>query len=120
MAGRLLAASVGPIDVALVSTAVRAQATFELAALEVGQRRDESGLYLAPPLVMLDYVRECDADTVLVVAHNPGTEELAQGLGGVAQEKFPTAAYAVLRAELPFAEWELGCADLVEFTVGRG
>lgn len=121
-AGRLLAEAVGAIDVALVSTALRAQTTFDLAspALAVARRRDEPGLYLAAPGVMLEYVRRCEADTVLVVAHNPGTEDLAQALGGVVQPKFPTAAFAVLRADLPFSSWQPGCAELVQFTVCRG
>ena len=122
VAGQLLAEAVGRIDLALVSTALRAQMTFDLASasLSVGRRRDEPGLYLASPKVMLEYVRRCEADTVLLVAHNPGTEDLAEALSGVGQAKFPTAAFAVLCADAPFSGWKPGCARLAEFTVARG
>ncbi len=128
--GQLLAESVGAFDVALVSTAARAQTTFDLAApaLEVTARRDEPALYLASPEAMLRRVAEIDAPRVLVVAHNPGTEELAAQLtANTASEayrrmavKFPTAAFAVLEAPEPLREWRAGCAQLVEFAIGRG
>jgi phosphohistidine phosphatase len=128
VAGRLVAQTAGPLDVALVSTAVRAQETFDLAAIPVGERRDEAGLYLASPAQMLARAADVHAATVLIVAHNPGTEELAAMLADDPASpeysrmltKFPTAAFAVLCADRPLAQWGPGCARLVAFEVGRG
>jgi phosphohistidine phosphatase len=130
VAGQLLTESVGVFDVALVSTAVRAQTTFELAAaaLEVRQRRDEPGLYLASPAAMLRRLTDVDAARVLIVAHNPGTEDLAAELtantGSEAyrrmRTKFPTSAFAVLEAPEPLPQWRAGIAELVEFGIARG
>lgn len=123
VAGRLIGQAVPQIDLALVSTATRAQQTYALAApgITVAARRDEPGLYLASPDAMLGRIRAEQADSVLVVAHNPGTEDLAAMLAGeVTWPKFPTAAFAVLRAEAPLSEWREGCASLDLFAVGRG
>lgn len=130
VAGALIAADVGPLDTALVSTAVRAQQTWDLAAtsMRVRQERDEPGLYLASADAMLSHVRHLPGASGLIVAHNPGTEELASLLCDdrtTAQyfdmtSKFPTAAFAVLRSEAPFGQWRPGCASLASFEVARG
>lgn len=128
VAGAKIRASVGPLDVALVSTATRAQQTWQMAAVEAGQVVDSPQLYLATPGVMLSAIRGQQVNSVIVVAHNPGTEDLAARLcsdsGSPAYArmltKFPTAAFAVLRADVPFADWDFGMARLEAFEVGRG
>lgn len=129
VAGRLIAEAVGDIDVTLVSTATRAQETFELArpALLVDRVDNAPGLYLAPAQRMLAQIRDLQATTALVVAHNPGTEDLAARLCREQSSdaytrmttKFPTAAFAVLIADVPFSEWDFGSARLERFEIGR-
>lgn len=130
VAGRLIATHVPHVDLALVSTAVRAQQTWELAtaALQVAKTRDVAELYLASPDIMLRRVRAVTASTVVLVSHNPGTEELAERLTANTGspeyrrmlQKFPTAAFAVLTADKPFSGWGYGSATLSAFEVGRG
>ena len=130
VAGSLIATHVPHIDLALVSTAARAQQTWELAAaaLQVADTRDVAELYLASPDIMLRRVRAVTASTVVLVSHNPGTEELAERLTANTDspeyrrmmQKFPTAAFAVLTADKPFSGWGYGSATLSAFEVGRG
>lgn len=127
-AGRAVRQAVGFIETALVSTATRAQQTWELSGVQAGVKQDRSDLYLASWVEMLDVVRTVDTSSAIVVAHNPGTEDLAARLAGDSGSaeyqrmlvKFPTAAFAVLRADVPFARWDSGCARLVSFEIGRG
>lgn len=126
-AGRQIRQAVGFIEVALVSTAMRAQQTWELSGVQAGSVQNRRDLYLASWPDMLEVVRTVDAPSAMVVAHNPGTEDLATRLAGDSGSseyqrmlvKFPTAAFAVLRADVPFARWQAGCARLVSFEVGR-
>lgn len=130
MAGRLIAEAVGSLELALVSTARRAQQTYELAAggLTVARRVDDAALYLAHPSTMLERIRGAGVSSLLVVAHNPGTEDLASLLAANITDpdyaqmagKFPTAAFAVLQADTPLHSWEPGCARLAQFGIARG
>lgn len=130
VAGWRIASVVQHLDLALISTAVRAQQTWELArpALDVAEQVDVPELYLASPDTMLRRIRAAAADTVIVVSHNPGTEELAERLTRNTDSpvyrrmvtKFPTAAFAVLTADAPFHSWGYGDAKLQTFEVGRG
>ena len=128
VAGELIRSSLGSLDVALVSTATRAQQTWQLSGVEASRVVDSPQLYLASPDAMLSAVRGEQATSAIVVAHNPGTEDLAARLTSNPRSeayermltKFPTAAFAVLRAEVPFAQWEFGMARLEAFEVGRG
>ena len=83
------------IDVAVVSTAVRARTTWELAGLAVPDVRLEERVYAATGRALLRVVDEVDADTVLLVGHNPGLEDLVALISGQDVE-LPTAAIAVL------------------------
>lgn len=130
VAGRLIASHTPRIDLALVSTALRTQQTWALASppLHVTDTRDLGELYLASPDIMLRRVRAVTASTLVVVSHNPGTEELAERLTSntgsplyrAMLQKFPTAAFAVLTADEPFSAWGYGSATLAAFEVGRG
>lgn len=100
---------------ALVSTARRAQETWQLVSPELGKipKRDLGQIYEAPAERILDVIRgvEPSVDSLLIIGHNPGLEDLAGLLmrddGGEAgtqlRQKFPTAAIAVL--SLPVEDW---------------
>ncbi len=94
-------------ELVLCSSALRARQTLDLVlpVLPVQpQVRYLKSLYLAAPSRMIALLRRQPADigSIMVVAHNPGMENLAfQLLGGVTSaaarkmaEKFPTAALA--------------------------
>ena len=91
----------------LCSSAVRASQTVE-SAIESGglhgelQIRDE--LYLASPGTYLALLLETPEvhETVMVVGHNPGLEELVEELTGH-RRRMPTAALAHVR--LPIDRW---------------
>jgi len=89
----------------------------------------ERSLYLADTEEMLDRIRACDDEpTLLLIAHNPGTGDLALRLAGHGDEaawqrlrqKFPTAALATLTFDA--ASWsEVSPSDgrLLRFVVPR-
>src|SRR5690606_33777596 len=103
--GRLLAELGLVPDRVLSSTAARARRTAELVAAAAGLGADaitvSEDLYLAPPATIVDVIRRKggDAARVLVVAHNPGLEELVASLAG-RPEAFPTAALAALSIDI--------------------
>jgi len=108
-AGRALAEADCLPDLALCSTAVRARQTWELASAQWGTpppvRRDPR-LYAADVSDLLAVVHDVPAEveTLLLVGHNPGLEELVLELAGDSLDdaldevrlKFPTSAIAVL------------------------
>jgi phosphohistidine phosphatase len=113
--GRIEAQAVGTflkkqnlkLDLVLCSTAVRARETTELvlAAAEVTTNvRYDGRIYEASPLRLLEVIAEIEDDrnSVLLVGHNPGMEELLQLLTGRA-ERMATAALA--KIELHAGEW---------------
>ncbi len=106
VAHALAAAGLIP-DVALVSPAVRTRQTFEAiaAAIPDVKLQAEPDLYDASADVLREAAEHVDADTVLVVAHNPGVGILAASLikacvaAGVEEraaleQGFPTATAA--------------------------
>ena len=99
-AGRWLAEHGGVIDLAIVSTATRAQQTWRLASVELADPppvRHEERVYAASAGELLRLVRglPADARAVVLVGHNPGLEDLATQLvqGSV---EMPTSALAVI------------------------
>ncbi|NKQ29305.1 hypothetical protein HF200_34660, partial [Streptomyces galbus] len=113
-AGRALAGAGCLPDLALCSTARRARATWELASAQWGSpppvRYDER-LYAAGVPALLRVVHETppEVETLLLVGHNPGLEDLVHALAGDALDdtlpriraKFPTSALAVLTRPAP-------------------
>jgi phosphohistidine phosphatase len=108
-AGRALVEADCLPDLALCSTAVRARQTWELASDQWGTPppvRHDRRLYAADAQDLLDVVREVppEVETLLLVGHNPGLEELVLDLAGdglddaldQVRTKFPTSAIAVL------------------------
>jgi len=102
----LLTENLVPNEV-LCSTAVRAVETAQLVTEACGYRGRVNALrelYLATPEAHVDALREhgAAAERVLLVGHNPGLEQLVQGLSGRVVE-LPTAALVVIR--LPIEGW---------------
>jgi phosphohistidine phosphatase len=99
-AGRWLAEHMGAIDLAVVSSATRAQQTWQLASAELAVPppvRAEDRAYAASVGELLGLVRELpvDAGTVVIVGHNPGLEDFATALTG-RSVLMPTSALAVI------------------------
>ncbi|MFJ8335801.1 SixA phosphatase family protein [Streptomyces sp. NPDC094437] len=108
-AGRALAEDDVLPDLALCSTAERTRRTWELASAQWAtppQVRHDERLYAADARELLDVVHEVPArvETLLLIGHNPGLEELVLTLAGdslddaldAVRVKFPTSAIAVL------------------------
>jgi phosphohistidine phosphatase len=95
-------------DVIISSDAVRARATAEAAAKAARYAGDvllDRRLYAASPAGILAVLRnapEKEADTVMIVGHNPGLEELVALLTGEDQD-MTTAALAQI--VLPIDRW---------------
>ena len=94
-------------DVVISSDAVRARLTAEAvaeAARYAGEILLDPHLYMACPadiLSLLPMVRE-NAETVMIVGHNPGLEKLIKQLTGEWHD-LPTATLAQIR--LPIDQW---------------
>lgn len=108
-AGRALAEADTLPDLALCSTALRARRTWELAAAQWGTPppvRYDPRLYEGDAPRLLEVVREVPphVETLLLVGHKPGLEDLVRDLAGDGLDdtldrlrvKFPTSAIAVL------------------------
>lgn len=105
--GELLRAQGLTPDRIISSTALRARTTAEAVAEACGFTGDvetTDDLYHAAPADCLRVVGErcADEDRVLIVAHNPGLQELVTRLTGARQE-FPTACLA--EVSLPLDDW---------------
>jgi len=105
MTARLAARGERP-DLILTSHALRATATARVIAQGLGCPDDivriDRRLYLAPPQVLLDVLREQDdADHhVLVVGHNPGLTEAANRLlPTLACDNLPTSAVVAIAVD---------------------
>lgn len=99
-AGRWLADSIDSIDLAVISPANRARHTWELASAELSTSppiRIDDRAYGASASELLGVVRDLpdDADTVVLVGHNPGMEDLVSFLTGESVP-MPTSALAVI------------------------
>lgn len=106
-------------DKIISSPAVRAYRTSQAvaAALDYPEKKillDET-LYMA---TLEDYLRciekvDKQVEHLMLVSHNPGSEELVEHFTGERFEKFPTAAYALLEIE---GEWSaIKSATLLKF-----
>lgn len=133
-AGRWLAASGLAPDLALVSSALRAQQTWNLVQAQLAAEvptRIEDALYETGVAGILDLLQTLEESvaTALVVGHNPATENLAllleDGSGPTEERermagKYPTSAIAVLQLQVPtWADLDEDTARLVSFTVPR-
>ena len=99
-AGRWLATGIDSIDLAVVSPARRARSSWDLASaqLDVPPRtRIDDRVYAATCDQLLDVVRDLpnEVETVVLVGHNPGLENLVSLLTGE-RSPMPTSALAVI------------------------
>ncbi|TFD87153.1 histidine phosphatase family protein [Cryobacterium lactosi] len=120
-AGGWLAEHFPAIDLAVVSPATRARATWALASAEFSvspEARVDDRAYAASVNDLLAIVRELPDQlrTVLLVAHNPGLEGLVSALTGESVT-LSTSALAVLGLSGPWSELASSTAVLV--TSGR-
>jgi phosphohistidine phosphatase len=118
-------------ELVLCSTSTRTRQTFEVvkAALGAPEARFLPELYAASEAALLAAAHAVEPKTrsVLLIAHNPGLEDLAVGLaargdGDALQrlgEKFPTGAFATLVFAGGWAELEPGAGELVDLVVPR-
>ena len=116
-------------DLVLCSSAERTQETYGRVADEIGgnpQVEYLKALYLAAPESMLQEVAEVmDVETVMLVAHNPGSAILANALAEAAPahprfDDYPAAATTIF--EFDVRDWENirpGMGQVVDFIVPR-
>jgi phosphohistidine phosphatase len=106
-AGRWLADNIGAIDLAVVSPAERTRETWRLAAAELAVLppvREDDRVYAGTADSLLGVLRELphEVETVVLVGHNPGVEELVASLTG-RWVPMPTSALAVIDLPGPWS-----------------
>jgi phosphohistidine phosphatase len=99
-AGRWLDANIDHIDLAVVSPATRARQTWDLVTAQLHTKPPtiiDDRVYAASERQLLSVVRELpsDLDTVVLVGHNPGIEDLAVAITDE-PTSMPTSAVAVM------------------------
>lgn len=124
-------------DLVLCSSSRRTRETWALVAAELDGApgvRFEDALYLASSKAIQKIVAAADAAAcLLVIGHNPGTEECARVLAREPHdkrerkllaelgEKFPTGALAVFEFDVSsWKEIEAGKGALIDFVVPKG
>ena len=118
-----------PPELILCSSSVRTRQTLDLVApaMPDAEVETEDGIYAASASALLARLNELadGVESVMVIAHNPGLEQLAgrladDGAAGIqAAGKFPTCALATLTFEGEWAALSDGGAELADFAVGR-
>jgi phosphohistidine phosphatase len=113
-------------ELVLCSPSARTRQTLTAIAPGLGENADvriESELYAASAATLLEVLHELpdEVSSVMLIAHNPGIQDLAVSLagGGPAIErmrsKFPTAALATLELDVSWSELTPEGAELVGF-----
>ncbi len=113
-----------PVSLVLCSSARRARETLELVE-PGGEIRVEDGLYAASASELIGRLRHVpdETETVMLVGHNPGIQELAAQLSGdrspLVGRRFPTGALAALSFNGPWRRLAPGQAQLTSFITPR-
>ncbi|WP_306183904.1 MULTISPECIES: histidine phosphatase family protein [unclassified Streptomyces] len=129
VAGRKLADSGVPFDLALCSTATRTRETWKLAVHELPHRPKtvyEERIYEASPGELITVLNETpdDIHNVVLIGHNPGVQGLTEVVCGASEAEarermsrrgFPAAAFAVVTFEGSWKSLEPGVATLVDY-----
>jgi phosphohistidine phosphatase len=114
-------------DRVLCSPALRARQTWQQVSAALGKVADkakvryESSLYYADADDLLEAVRHGPdkAGTVLLVGHNPASQELVVDLTGRRDLSFPTSALAVVRLPGTWADAAPGGGELTRIWTPR-
>ncbi|GAA0903243.1 histidine phosphatase family protein [Streptomyces thermoalcalitolerans] len=128
-AGRKLADTGIPFDMALCSTATRTRETWKLAVHALPQRPKtvyEERIYEASPGELITLLNETpdDVRNLILVGHNPGIHGLAEVLCGSAEgdarermnrRGFPAAAFALVSFDGSWKTLEPGVATLLDY-----
>lgn len=124
-------------DFVMCSSSARTRETLEFWSVAIAENpktQYSDALYLAEPETMLSLIRRAPdtSKAMMVVAHNPGTEQIAvallheelktkeRGYVDAIEEKFPTAALAVI--DFDAESWKavkLASGRLVDFVRPR-
>ena len=131
--GRYLAKAEARPQLVLCSDAKRTSDTLDLVLEHLDAKptvEREGGLYLCGPRVLLERIKDApdDADSLLVLAHNPDLHAVSLALAGHGDDdhhvalkmKFPTAACAVFQIDT--ARWrdiDTEHARLLDFIIPR-
>ena len=110
----------------LCSPSTRTRQTLTRIAPGLGKNAEvqiEPRLYAASAPVLLAVLHEVpdEVESVMLIGHNPGIQDLALSLASSGSErtrvrsKFPTAALATLELKATWRELEPGSAELVSF-----
>jgi phosphohistidine phosphatase len=113
-------------DLVLSSSSRRTRETLDGIAAALGDDvavKIERDLYVASSDRLLERLRavDDDFDSVMLIGHNPGVEQLALRLAGESEKcaemrrKYPTAALATLEFSGKWKDLEPGNAELVDF-----
>jgi phosphohistidine phosphatase len=100
----------------LCSPAVRTRQTLE--ALRLGADSAvsyERRIYQNDVDLLFDLLRTADAESLLVIGHNPALHQLVADLGAPELDRFPTSACAVLTVEGAWADLAPGGAMLSSY-----
>ncbi|MBO3745809.1 histidine phosphatase family protein [Streptosporangiaceae bacterium NEAU-GS5] len=99
----------------LSSPSVRTRQTAELLGLNAPIEYDRD-IYGAYPDELVDVVRRVDAEveTLVLVGHNPGVQELTLLLSGGHDEGFPPGAFAVIELPGPWSEIDPATGHVVQ------
>jgi phosphohistidine phosphatase len=121
-------------DLVVVSTALRASETWELAATELASPPnviDDARIYVNTVEVLLEIIHAVPDSirTVALVGHNPSFAELATGLDDGAGDSdaratmarsYPTSGVACFDVAASWQDLALGAATLTSFVAPRG
>ena len=119
--GKRIAIRKWKIDLVVSSPAKRALKTAKLLAKEIGYREDfiseDMDIYEASIDRLRSVIRDQpdDAQSIMLVGHNPGISYFLAFLAGEFHMDFPTCGMAYL--ELPIDSWKdikQGCANVIE------
>ncbi len=113
-------------ELVLCSPSRRTRQTLTRIAPSMGKSADvqiEHGLYAASAPVLLEVLHEVpdEVESVMLIGHNPGIQDLALSLARAGSKrarvrsKFPTAALATLEHNGSWRELAPGSAELVSF-----
>lgn len=120
--GELLVDRTPDIDLALVSTGLRARQTWAAVSrrVDAAEREDRADLYLATSNDLLYVINGLprSAASVILVGHNPGLEDLATALSGV-PVTLKTSTFAILHSVAAWDAWGRGKASLEEVVIAR-